>query len=175
MGFRILWAVFRIPKLRIPDSTCKFFPDSGIWIPLHGAAKRATVHKKGFVGGRANSVVSERFSYIIFFFRQISVNFRLPLALTWFYNMTILLSVEWRPSPVISAVGLDERCSPLTFNNFTNELWLSWKTLRDDSVKNLAAGGTLREEDPRRRNNFTLGLRGGILVRVVPKSNIKGF
>ena len=44
-----------------------------------------------------------------------------------------------------------------------------------DSVKNLAAGGTLREEDPRRRNNFTLGLRGGILVRVVPKSNIKGF
>ena len=52
---------------------------------------------------------------------------------------------------------------------------MSCKTLRDDSVKNLAAGGTLREEDPRRRNNFTLGLRGGILVRVVPKSNIKGF
>ena len=33
----------------------------------------------------------------------------------------------------------------------------------------------MREEDPRRRNNFTLGLRGGISVRVVPKSIIKGF
>ena len=29
MRFRIPWAVFRIPKPRIPDSTCKFFLDSG--------------------------------------------------------------------------------------------------------------------------------------------------
>ena len=30
------WAVFRIPKSRIPDSINKIFTDSGIWIPLHG-------------------------------------------------------------------------------------------------------------------------------------------
>ena len=29
VGFRILWAIFRIPKPRIADSTCKFFSDSG--------------------------------------------------------------------------------------------------------------------------------------------------
>ena len=29
MGFRITWAVFRIPESRIPDSTSKIFPDSG--------------------------------------------------------------------------------------------------------------------------------------------------
>ena len=36
VGFRILWAVFWIPKLRIPDSTSKNCTDSGIRIPLHG-------------------------------------------------------------------------------------------------------------------------------------------
>ena len=46
-GFRIPWAVFRIPKPRIPDSTSKFsqildstsknFLHSGIRIPLHKA------------------------------------------------------------------------------------------------------------------------------------------
>ena len=34
---RIPWAVFRIPKSRIPDSTTKVFPNSGMRIPLHGA------------------------------------------------------------------------------------------------------------------------------------------
>ena len=29
VGFRIPRAVFRIPKLRIPDTTSKIFPDSG--------------------------------------------------------------------------------------------------------------------------------------------------
>ena len=29
IGVRIVWAVLRTPKRRIPDSTCKFFPDSG--------------------------------------------------------------------------------------------------------------------------------------------------
>ena len=33
-GFRILWVVFRIPKSRIPDSSGKNFPDSGIFIFL---------------------------------------------------------------------------------------------------------------------------------------------
>ena len=37
VGFRILWAVFWVPKPRIPDSTSKNFTDSGIRIPLHGA------------------------------------------------------------------------------------------------------------------------------------------
>ena len=32
-GFRIPWAVFRIPKPRIPDYTSKNFPDSGIQFP----------------------------------------------------------------------------------------------------------------------------------------------
>ena len=36
VGFRIPWAVFRIPKPRISHSTSNIFPDSGIWIPLHG-------------------------------------------------------------------------------------------------------------------------------------------
>ena len=36
VGFRILWAVFWIPKPRIPDSTSKNCTDSGIRIPLHG-------------------------------------------------------------------------------------------------------------------------------------------
>ena len=36
VGFRILSAVFRIPKPRIPDSGSKKFLDSGIRIPLHG-------------------------------------------------------------------------------------------------------------------------------------------
>ena len=31
VGFRILWAVFRIPEPRIPDSTSKIFPDFLIW------------------------------------------------------------------------------------------------------------------------------------------------
>ena len=34
-GIRIPWAVFRIPKLRIPNSTSKNLPDSETWIPLH--------------------------------------------------------------------------------------------------------------------------------------------
>ena len=37
LGFRIPWVVFRIPKSRIPDSTNKNFPDSGISISLHEA------------------------------------------------------------------------------------------------------------------------------------------
>ena len=37
VGFRIPWAVFRIPKPRIPDSISKIFRGSGIWISLHGA------------------------------------------------------------------------------------------------------------------------------------------
>ena len=37
VGFRIPWAVFRIPNPRIPDSISIIFPDSGIRIPLHGA------------------------------------------------------------------------------------------------------------------------------------------
>ena len=53
-GFQIPWAVFRIPKPRIPrisqaklslvsDSTSKAFPDSGIRIPLHGAKRSLKV------------------------------------------------------------------------------------------------------------------------------------
>ena len=34
VGFRFPWAVFRIPKPRIPDSTRKNFSDYGIRIPL---------------------------------------------------------------------------------------------------------------------------------------------
>ena len=37
MGFRILWAVFWIPKSRIPDFTSKNFPDPLTRISLHGA------------------------------------------------------------------------------------------------------------------------------------------
>ena len=37
VGFRIPWAVFRIPKPRISFSTGKNFPASGILILLHGA------------------------------------------------------------------------------------------------------------------------------------------
>ena len=37
VGFRIPWAVFRIPKPRISFSTSKNFPASGILILLHGA------------------------------------------------------------------------------------------------------------------------------------------
>ena len=37
-GLRIPWAVFRIPKPTIPDSTFKNSPDSGIRTPLHGAS-----------------------------------------------------------------------------------------------------------------------------------------
>ena len=36
-GFPDFSAVFRISKPRIPDSTSKNFPDSGIRIPLHWA------------------------------------------------------------------------------------------------------------------------------------------
>ena len=35
--FRIPWAIFRTPKPRIPDSTSKNFPNSGIPILLHEA------------------------------------------------------------------------------------------------------------------------------------------
>ena len=37
VGFRNPWAVFRIPKPRIPESISKIFPDSGIRSPLYGA------------------------------------------------------------------------------------------------------------------------------------------
>ena len=37
VGFRISWAVFRIPKPRILDFTTKLFSNSGIRIPLPGA------------------------------------------------------------------------------------------------------------------------------------------
>ena len=37
VGFWIPWAVFQIPKRRIPDSTSKDFSDSRIWIPLSEA------------------------------------------------------------------------------------------------------------------------------------------
>ena len=36
-GFRIPWAEFRILKLKFPDSNCKNFPDSEIWVTLHRA------------------------------------------------------------------------------------------------------------------------------------------
>ena len=35
VGISIPRALFRIPKPRIPDSTCKKFSDSAIQIPLH--------------------------------------------------------------------------------------------------------------------------------------------
>ena len=38
-GFRVPWAVLRIPKPRSPDSTFKNFSDSGIPIPLHEASR----------------------------------------------------------------------------------------------------------------------------------------
>ena len=41
-GFWIPWAIFRILKSRIADSTSKKFPDSGIWIPLNGATDGLT-------------------------------------------------------------------------------------------------------------------------------------
>ena len=37
VGIRVLWAVFRIPELRIPVCTSKLLPDSGFHIPIHGA------------------------------------------------------------------------------------------------------------------------------------------
>ena len=36
VGFQIHWDAFWIPKHRILDSTSENFPDSRIWIPLHG-------------------------------------------------------------------------------------------------------------------------------------------
>ena len=45
MGFRIPWAVFRIPKSRIQDSTSKFFSDSGFRIPK---AKLSGIPESGF-------------------------------------------------------------------------------------------------------------------------------
>ena len=42
-GLRIPWAVFWIPKPRIPDSTRKNFTDSRIRIPLQGAIHRFAV------------------------------------------------------------------------------------------------------------------------------------
>ena len=51
-----------IPKPRIPDSTTKNFPDSGIRIPLH---LRATITFQGqiqefLIGGRGPNFGSER-------------------------------------------------------------------------------------------------------------------
>ena len=41
---RIPWAVVRISKPRIQDSTSKNFLDSGIWTPLHGATSCLTAN-----------------------------------------------------------------------------------------------------------------------------------
>ena len=40
VGFRIPWAVFRIPKPRILDSSSKNFLDSGVRNSVHGAKKQ---------------------------------------------------------------------------------------------------------------------------------------
>ena len=48
LRFRIPYAVFRIPKFTIPDSSCKNFSDSGIQIRLHnilGVVKALSVKK----------------------------------------------------------------------------------------------------------------------------------
>ena len=57
VGFRILWAVLRTPKPRIPDSTCKFFPDSGF--RYMGRYKGWTIRKVkglGWILGRSMKV-----------------------------------------------------------------------------------------------------------------------
>ena len=46
VGLRIPTAVLWIPRSRIPDSTCKNFPDSGIRILLHGAKFPLYSHPK---------------------------------------------------------------------------------------------------------------------------------
>ena len=52
-GFRIPWAVFQIPKPKIPDSTSKSFPknfpDPGIQIPLHGAKQMGVYEANGCI------------------------------------------------------------------------------------------------------------------------------
>ena len=57
VGVRILWAVLRTPKPRIPDSTCKFFPDSGF--RYMGRYKGWTIRKVkglGWIFGRSMKV-----------------------------------------------------------------------------------------------------------------------
>ena len=56
-GVPILWAVLRTPKPRIPDSTCKFFPDSGF--RYMGPYKGWTISKikgLGWIFGRSMKV-----------------------------------------------------------------------------------------------------------------------
>ena len=64
VGVRILWAVRRTPKPRIPDSTCKFFPDSGF--RYMGRYKGWTIRKvKGLGGifGRSMKVFSQSLTW----------------------------------------------------------------------------------------------------------------
>ena len=59
VGVRILWAVLRTPKPRIPDSACKFFPDSGF--RYMGRYKGWTIRKVkglGWIFGRSMKVFS---------------------------------------------------------------------------------------------------------------------
>ena len=53
VGFRILSAVFRIPKPRIPDSGSQKFLDSGIRIPLHGGIHYSWKEPKSRSPGRS--------------------------------------------------------------------------------------------------------------------------
>ena len=50
VGIRIPWAVFQIPKLRIPDSSGKDFPDSGIQISLNGVIHWKSLGLTSFPG-----------------------------------------------------------------------------------------------------------------------------
>ena len=55
--FRIPYAVFRIPKSRILDSSCKNFSDSGIRIPLHNILRvvKAFSVKKVLIKSKSRS------------------------------------------------------------------------------------------------------------------------
>ena len=55
--FRIPYAVFRIPKSRILDSSCKNFSDSGIRIPLHNILRvvKAFSLKKVLIKSKSRS------------------------------------------------------------------------------------------------------------------------
>ena len=68
VGFRIPWAVFWIPKPRIPDSKSKNFPDSGIRIPLPWAICRVA-----FAPAQKLYVVGLLFTHINGYFGAISV------------------------------------------------------------------------------------------------------
>lgn len=55
MGFRKPWAVFRMPKLRIVDSTSKIFPDSGFLnnaqVKIYWNPKSRSPYMEGRWGG----------------------------------------------------------------------------------------------------------------------------